>query len=274
MNRHIKKLGVIGLGLLGGIVIRQARQYLSVEIVCLSRDEDLLKQVKSMGLIDDYTLEDYSIFSDCDVVVLCTPVDVILEQMNYLVNLDLFRGVVTDVGSVKRQIVQQAQDLNLSFVGSHPMVGSEKRGFDQSQFVESDGAVCWVTSEPSCSEDLVSLIQYFWKSIGFSVALVSAEEHDRMMARVSHFPHILSAVLSTVLTQKERRMGGQGLKGMLRLSMGYENIWTPIIFENKDLLLDIIGDCVDCLEMLKLALKDHDQDQLRQFLQNSRNKNE
>ncbi|MBR1738183.1 MAG: prephenate dehydrogenase/arogenate dehydrogenase family protein, partial [Firmicutes bacterium] len=130
----MKKIGIIGLGLIGGSIARAIKRYdRTVKIAAMNRRENSLKMAYDENIIDDYSTTDFSVFSRCDIIFLCTPVDRICGFVEKLSPYIDKKCILTDVGSTKKSIVEKMRKYeNITFIGGHPMAGSEKIGYENS----------------------------------------------------------------------------------------------------------------------------------------------
>jgi prephenate dehydrogenase len=147
-------------------------------------------------------------------------------------------AVITDVGSVKRTVVHELEEIfkdNGRFVGSHPMAGSEQTGLSAAKADLFDNAVCIVTPGPNSEEDHVAVVSRFWEMLGCRVRRLSPEAHDEIVAQISHFPHLLAALLvRSVEAQNTPAFdyAGPGFRDTTRIAAGPPEMWAEILRAN------------------------------------------
>ena len=194
----ISKVGIVGLGLIGGSLAKAVKHRTGVEkIVAVDPDVPSLEMATKEGVISDYSKDDLSILSGCDLVVLCAPVDAIKAMQKELSKLDI--GLITDVGSVKTPVMDAITLPN--FVGGHPMAGSERHGYACSSEALFENAL-YVICVPDSSEISAKKLEQFEnliRAIGAIPMRMTAKEHDARVAAVSHLPHIVASSLSLLL---------------------------------------------------------------------------
>ncbi|HZI78405.1 MAG TPA: prephenate dehydrogenase/arogenate dehydrogenase family protein, partial [Vicinamibacterales bacterium] len=191
----IQRLAIVGVGLLGGSIALAARAHgLAREIVGIGRDRTRLEAPLRAGAVDRVTTDLTAGVRDADVLVLAA---------NVLANERLLAdawpavapsAVVTDVGSTKRGIVAVAERLPGAhrFVGSHPMAGSEKSGYAVARPDLFRGAIVIVTPGDASEPGAVKTVTSFWEALGARVSALEPDTHDRVVAAISHLPHVVA----------------------------------------------------------------------------------
>ena len=260
----IEKIAILGAGLLGASLAKALKQRGVVKCVNVwSRSMQTRNKCRELKDIFDNVFENPSqAVVDADVVVVCTPTKNIPEIVAE-VSKDLKEGaIITDVGSVKTQIckkcVEALRGTNAVFVGSHPMAGSEKIGVDFSEADLFEGRPCFVVGETSESSEKIAKM---WESVGTKVYNVSAEEHDCIVARVSHLPHLLAGTLCVETSQFSkdlRAYAGPGFRDTTRVASGSPEIWDSIIADNKTEILAALRDYSRSLDNLIAQISDDD----------------
>lgn len=264
----IKKVAILGAGLLGASLAKALKQRGVAQVVNVwSRSEQTRgKCEKLKEVFDDVFDEPSKAVSGADVVVVCTPTTNIAELV-VEVSKDLKKGaIITDVGSVKTQICKKCSDAlansDAVFVGSHPMAGSEKIGVDFSDANLFEGRPCFVVGENSDSQKIV---EQMWERVGMKVYNVSATEHDCIVARISHLPHLLAGTLCVVTSQYSkdlRQFSGPGFRDTTRVASGSPDIWDSIIADNKAEILSALRDYSRSLDNLIAQISDDDKDSI------------
>ena len=185
----------------------------------------------------------------------------------------LASAVVTDVGSVKASVMAAVEPALSRFVGSHPLCGSEKAGVTNARGDLFEGAVCAVTPTEASDAATVDTISKFWTALGSRVVNLSAADHDAIVARTSHLPHVLaSALVNTVLAS--RRVGesdflGTGFRDTTRLASGDAGMWRDIAMGNAAAIATALEDLQAEIGRLKTALSEKDAAALEKFFTQS-----
>jgi prephenate dehydrogenase len=232
------KLAVIGPGLLGGSVALAARRAGGFHVSVWARRPEAAEEVRAAKFADHATTDLRAVAADADLAVLCVPVGAMPGLA-----LDLARclpegAVVTDVGSVKRVVVHELSGIfgeRRRFVGSHPMAGSEQTGLAAAQVDLFDDAVCIVTPGRHSKEEDVAEVSRFWETLGCRVRRLSPEAHDEIVALVSHFPHLLAALLVRCVEGQNTPAfdyAGPGFRDVTRVASGPPEMWAEILRAN------------------------------------------
>lgn len=206
-------------------------------------------------------------------VIVCTPVDKIVEMVRECSGHLEKGAVVTDVGSTKSRICRKAARLlpgEMVFIGSHPMAGSEKSGMNHARPDLFKGQACMVTPlEDTPSEPVEQLVR-FWRAVGMEVATLSPERHDEIVARISHLPHLLASALSLQLSRcpdSWKALAGNGLRDSTRIAAGNPDIWRSIFEENREELLRALADFENELNLFRSHLHNGEWMRIRQMLE-------
>jgi len=243
----IRRLAIVGVGLLGGSVAKAARaRGVATEIVGVGRDAGRLEAARRDGVLDRVTTDLASGVRDADVVVLAAPVITILALLEAVAKASGPETIVTDVGSTKREIVATAERLGpLRFVGSHPMAGSEKAGYAHARVDLFHGATVIVTpgeaSEPAAVKTIVAL----WEGVGAARVLTLAPDvHDRAVAAISHLPHLVAFALVDAVERFEPGafdLAAGGFRDTTRIAAADPTMWEEIFLANREAMAAGLG---------------------------------
>ena len=265
------QIAVLGPGLLGGSVGLAVLARELGEVRFWGRSEEKLAEVREAGFLASNELAE--VVQGADLVILATPVEFYADLVEKLVAVG-GDFLVTDVGSVKGAVEEGAAQVlraaGISFVGSHPMAGSERGGFQAAQADLFEGAACFLC--PDEERTLVAELQCFWESLGCLVKEVSAAEHDQIVARISHLPHALASVTARVsLRQRgEGQQGGGGLLDTTRVAAGNPMMWTSIFLENQEALLTELRRAAEEMATLRELLTNQDEEGLVDWLEEAK----
>jgi prephenate dehydrogenase len=237
------RVGIVGLGLIGGslgLALRRLRH--SIDVTGVAKRAESAAAAIQRGAVNRAST-DLSDISDCDVVVVATPIDQIAGVIERLAPIVAAGTLITDVASVKRPVVSWAQRLpNPSrFLGGHPVAGKTQSGLG-----ESDAAIFdqepWIFT-PTQGQDVRPFDTWFEmvRAIGATPSFMRADVHDQQMAFLSHLAFaISSAFAETVQRHADPTLGGPGYRGMVRLAGGDPAMYEAIARENRDALVDAI----------------------------------
>src|SRR3989441_8109678 len=217
------RVGIVGLGLIGGslgLAVRGLRH--SIDVTGVARRAESAAAAIQRGAVDRAST-DLADLSDCDIVVIATPIDQIAGVMDRLGNIVAAKTLITDVASVKRPVLDWAQRLpNPSrFLGGHPVAGKTQSGLDGSDPAIFDREP-WIFT-PAEGQDVRPFDTWFEivRAIGGTVSFMRADVHDRQMAFLSHLAFVVSAAFSeTIQKNADPTAGGPGYRSMVRLAGG------------------------------------------------------
>lgn len=247
---------IYGTGLIGSSLGLALRERIPGIRVCGVDAPDVLSRARQVGAVEEAPA------ATSDLTVLATPVGAILDLLGALPKST---GLVIDVGSTKAQVCDRAAKLGLPFVGGHPMTGSERSGPEAASaaiFRNAPFFLCPIASTPpNALEQLRTVIQ----TIGAHPIVLDAAEHDRLVARTSHLPQLLSTVLAGQ-TASHRELAGPGWKSLTRLAASPFHIWRDIL-ETSGFLPEELESFIHRLEQLLGALKTHNVAELERVFQ-------
>ena len=261
----MNKVGIIGLGLIGGSIAKALKNRLGVNIIAMNRSEQSLKDAMADGVIDDYTLQDLSLFSECDIIFICTSVDKIPGFVQKLIPYIKSDCIITDVGSTKKQIYDEMLKFNeINYIGGHPMAGSEQTGYKSSKEYLLENAYYIITPAPSITDIQIDSFVNLVKTMGAIPIRIAPEDHDYTVAAVSHVPHVIaSALVKTVQdldNDKEymHTLAAGGFKDITRIASSSPEIWSSICFDNRQPILDVINSFKNSLSVYEHAIINND----------------
>ncbi len=235
---------IVGVGLLGGSIGKTLRAAeLAKEVVGVGRSEEKLRRAVELGVIDNFQLDLQSACEGASVVVVCTPVLNIAEQVISCCQWAPSDAMVTDVGSTKAQICRTvAQRVgkpeSAQFCGSHPLAGSDRSG---AEFADANllvGKLTLVTPTEETRPEIVKRVEEFWQGLGSRTQRMVPEEHDRAIARTSHLPHLLASALAFATPEDLLPLAASGWRDTTRIAAGDAELWRQIVAENRDSILD------------------------------------
>jgi len=264
----MKRIAVLGNGLLGGSIALAVQSRLpSVDVSLWGRRQESVADALALG-IRGATTDLTEAVKGADMIILTTPVGAMLEILKTAASQCSLEGmIVTDVGSVKltpRNLLEHViKDAGARYIGSHPMAGSEQAGIKAAQSELFEGAACVITNDFCHRQEDELAVQNFWQSIGCRCYSTSSEEHDRVMARISHFPHMLASVGALVGLKypEDGKFAGNGMRDTTRVASGHPRMWAEILLRNGEALKQPIEEAISHLrEMLALLEKSSDEE--------------
>lgn len=271
--KEFKKVAILGGGLLGGsLALRlEGRSRYSL----WARREASVMEARELG-ISGATGSLREAVADADLVVLSVPVGAMPGLMAQAVEAGLPESaLVTDVGSVKRVVHQSLQDVlkdaGLRFIGGHPMAGSESRGVTAARSDLFDGAACLLTDDDQVGDSWTGRLEDFWVNVGCRVRWMSSADHDSLVARISHFPHVMAAATADValVNPEDARYGGGGLRDTTRVAGGDAAMWAEILLENRGAVASSLRSVVESLGDVLAMLEKGDHEALLAWLEDT-----
>jgi cyclohexadieny/prephenate dehydrogenase len=255
---NINTLTIVGVGLIGGSIALAARQRgLVRRVLGVDRNQATLDEALALGIIDEGFLNPLPAARRSVLMVFCTPVDAIAAQVLAVADACSPGTLLTDAGSTKAAIVRQLEDrlpAYVTFIGSHPLAGSEKRGPRFADAHLFSNRVTVLTPTPATDPAALVRLQGFWQGLGSRVRIMPAEEHDRALALTSHLPHLVASALCGVLPPALRELAATGFRDTTRIAAGDPSIWTGIFTQNRDALLAALPLLVEQLQAYRHAL--------------------
>jgi len=269
-----EKVTVVGVGLLGGSVglaVKANRG--NVHVVGVGRRQVSLDKALAVGAIDEATLDTAEGVAGADVVVLATPLGAYEKHLEAMKGVLGKGAVVTDVGSTKDLVVRLAEGIlgrGGPFVGSHPMAGGERTG---PQYARADlfvNAACIVTPTRNTPARLTRRAVRFWKDLGAITTQMTPARHDGAVARVSHLPHVLAAMIVMGQTSGSIDLAGNGFLDSTRIASASAGMWREIILTNRKAVLKAIDDADEQLMNLRDLIELGDGPGIERFLETAR----
>jgi len=258
----IRRLSLVGLGLLGGSVAKAARGLrLADEIVAVGRDRERLEPALRDGMVDRVTTDLAHGVGSADFCLLATPVATLAALLPAVWAALPADAVLTDVGSTKAAIVRAAERLGegrpLAFVGSHPMAGSEQAGYRVSRPDLFRGATVILTPTERTDSHAVKRVGAFWEALGGRLVTLDPLTHDRATAAISHLPHLVADALVDAVVRMDPRffeVAGRGFKDTTRIAASDARVWREIFQENRAGLTEALGAFRAALDHLEALL--------------------
>lgn len=258
---RFRKAAIIGVGLIGGSLGLAIKERGLAEVVTgVGRRKSSIRRAFACGAIDEATTDPLRGTKGADLVVIATPVSSI-PAIAHLISMNLTEGaLLTDVGSTKGQIVTEIEKClpkKVFFVGSHPLAGSEKRGVDFAVKDLFNDSMVVITKTKKTDKKALKTIGEFWKAVGASrVVVKSPAQHDRIVAQISHLPHIVATALIRAVTSQSLEFASTGFKDTTRIAASDPDIWKDICMANKREILKFLDSYERSLGRIKNFIRD------------------
>jgi len=274
---YFHKVTILGVGLIGASLALALKKYdLANTVVGYGRTRGNLIRAQEKAIIDAFELDSAKACVNADLVVFATPVGVFLDIAKQISPVLKRNVIVTDVGSVKGDLVRDMERL-LSprglFVGGHPIAGSDRSGIDTASAKLFKGSQCIITPTHNTDKNALEGIIAMWREIGCLVTLMEPEEHDRIYAAVSHLPHLLAYELMNAvadINSSYLTFAGQGFKDTTRIASSHPELWRDICIQNRENLLAYIAVYKRNLDKVTDYLRDKDHEALLRDFERAR----
>ncbi len=275
-----RKITIVGVGLLGGSIgLAVRRRRLAREVAGFVRRPASLKDCEKAGAVDYATTDLLAAVSNADLIILCTPLSQMQSRVVEMLPALKRGAIVTDVGSVKAGVVRELESLlkksGAHFVGSHPMAGAEKTGVSAARADLFVDAVCVVTPTKRSNALAVRKTEQFWKSLGARTLRLAPEQHDVLVSRSSHLPHVVAAVLVNLVLapaapEFQSALCANGFRDTTRIASGSPEMWRDIALANRKNLSQSVDAFVSELHKFQRVLKKSDAKAISKFLETAK----
>jgi len=267
------RIAILGLGMVGGS-LGLALTHAGLEVTGYDRDPGTMEKALQMSAVKRTgSLSELAEWAD--VLFLCTPVSTIPNLARQVARYCRPGCLLTDVGSTKQNIVQVLDGLaadGIRGIGGHPMAGSERQGITGADRYLFENAIYILTPGKNTSEDAVAEMRTLLSHTGTHIITMDAETHDRLVASVSHLPHLVASALVNMLNGQDEAlaMAASGFRDTTRVASGDPELWTEILLSNRRLLAGQLESFIDRLACLKDMLEGEKYGEMLEFLTTSR----
>jgi cyclohexadieny/prephenate dehydrogenase len=261
----LEQLTILAPGLIGGSVARAARaRGVAKKIAIWSRRPESRLAIAEQAWCTVACETPQEAAEGAELVVIAAPVDRIVDLTREVAQSLKAGAIVCDVGSVKGEISRlghEAVGARGHFVGAHPMAGSEKTGWEHGNADLFEGRTCFVTPVDGTSPEAAAKVVAFWRDLGSEVVTMKPDEHDEIVAHISHLPQVLATSLCAFLSTRDpawRNYAGGGLRDTTRIAGSDAKLWRSILEENRDEVLRALRAFQDDLQGFQAALSNRD----------------
>ncbi|GKV65686.1 MULTISPECIES: prephenate dehydrogenase [unclassified Sporosarcina] len=268
-------VSIIGLGLIGGSLGLALKRNPDVHVTGFDRSYATADEAFRRGIIDTVAPSAKSACEQADFVIFATPVNTTVALFEEAVNWN-FRenAIVSDTGSTKKPIMQAAEALKkkgIHFIGGHPMAGSHKSGVSAALEHLFENAYYILTPADSTTEEQITRLENVLESTKAKLIVLQAEEHDRMTAIISHFPHIVaSSLVGRLAAQEEgqpfvKRLAAGGFRDLTRIASADPIMWRDITIQNREELLSQVDGWLGEMNNIRAMLVENNSDHIYNF---------
>ena len=271
------KVGIIGLGLIGGsIAIDLKRKGYAQQVLGVEADSVNASAALKIGLVDR-TVQVEECVAESDIIILAVPVGAAARLLPQVLDMVDDTKTVTDVCSTKELLVKTVKDhpMRRRYVASHPMAGTEYSGPWAAMPGLFDGHACIICDPQDSACDAVNLIEDLYTVLNMRTIEMSAENHDVHTAYVSHISHITSFALALTVLDKEKDekhifdLASGGFSSTVRLAKSSPDMWTPILSQNRDNILHVMDTYIEKMNAFRHAIADGDEEKVRDLIEDA-----
>jgi prephenate dehydrogenase len=272
--KPFKQMTILGVGLIGASLAQSCKKSRLVErIVGFGRNAANLKKAQERNIIDSGSTDLKTAVTGSDLIVLCTPVGVLVEQVREMIPFLQDGCIITDAGSVKGPLVEEIDALmpdSIYYVGAHPIAGGEQSGLEAAGVDLLTGAKCIITPTANTQTEALQRVTEFWAEVGMQTMTMDAHEHDTVFGALSHLPHVVAyALMNTVASVKTDNHGdilslsAGGLQDITRIASSDPVMWRDICLKNKRPVVTLIDQFQETLANIKTLIEQDQADALQ-----------
>ncbi len=268
--RCLGTVAIVGVGLIGGSIgLALRKRGLAPRVIGVGRRQATLRTARRVGAVTNTTIELAKGVAEAELIIVCTPVGRIVEDVQRVAAHCREGTLITDAGSTKVSIVSALDEglpRGCRFLGSHPLAGSDRAGPAHADADLFEGRVAVLTPTRNTRAEDYDTLHHFWASLGSVVVQMTAAEHDRTVAVISHLPHAVASILAATLPESYFRFAGTGVLDTTRIAAGDPELWRHIFVHNRDNVLGALGAFRDNLDALITAIRNGDDEAMEQIL--------
>lgn len=281
----MQRIAILGVGLIGGSLGLVWKQRLQDVHVVGFDNAPILEKAVDRGAIDEGVATLPEAVESADVVVLAAPLTAIVATLETIAPYLRAGSIVTDVGSVKRPVLDRAAAVlpsDVPFVGGHPMAGSERRGIEHADpfiFENATYAVCPATTSFDFPSDFPALYRLI-RATGGRILVLDADRHDQIAATVSHLPQLLAVCLMNYAAERNReddaflRLAAGGFRDMTRIASSPYTMWRDVLVANEGPILDVLAGFASSFQRLRGRIGAEALDEVEQAFTSARSARE
>ena len=249
------KVSIVGLGLIGASIAKSLKGI--AHITGIDMRSPTIQQAIEDSVISDGS-SDMALVSGSDVVIIAVPVGSIVDASLKAIRHIDENTVLTDTGSTKAHIVESLDRVFPSFVGSHPIAGKENPGYDHSQADLFSNAMTIITPSSSTRPECINRVRQLWETCGSKTHEMDPVEHDRLMAVISHMPHLLSYASMSMAGELHihRQLLGAGFRDFTRIAASDPLMWRDIFLDNRENILPLIDNYMKELKNIRTLIEE------------------
>ena len=275
------KVTFIGFGLINSSLAHVFKlKSLAKETTAFSRRKETREKIKNLNIVDNVNDNIRESVKDSDLIVLGVPVGAMESIVSDIVPFLKSGTIVTDVGSVKKHLIDSLLPIlpsDVYFVPGHPIAGTEKSG-PEAGFAELfNGRWCILTPNKNTSQEALEKVKFIWEQAGMQIATMDADYHDRVLAITSHIPHLVAFSIVGTVTELEDQLKTEvikysagGFRDFTRIAASDPIMWRDVFLNNSEAVLEMLGRFIEDLTALQKSIRWQDGDSLENLFTKTR----
>jgi len=276
----IKRVAIIGLGLLGGSIgLAISERANDITTTGFDRDANVREKARALGLVRTIYDNAAQAVADADLVILCVPVGAMAQAACELADHLPENAIISDVGSSKKSVVDALSTAlpGRIIIPAHPVAGTEQSGPDAGFATLFADRWCIITPPANADSDAVKRLSDFWTQLGSRVEIMDADHHDLVLAVTSHIPHLIAFTIVGTASDLEEvtrseviKYSAGGFRDFTRIAASDPVMWRDVFLNNKGAVLEMLGRFTEDLTALQRAIRSGDGDTLHDLFSRTR----
>jgi len=274
-------ISIIGCGLIGSSILKAIKsKNLAKEIKIFDHSKEVLSYLKKNNICKNVFNDISDCVSDSDLIIIATPLSSYKEIILSIKNNLKKNVILTDTGSVKKEVMKIIHNINLKdvyWIPSHPIAGTEESGPKAGHAEMFKDRWCIISPPKNCAEQPIQNLKTFWEALGSKVKIMTPEEHDKILSLTSHLPHAIAyTIVRTVIGLEDKikqeviQYSAGGLRDFTRIAASNPLMWRDIFLDNSENVSKGIESFIEKLNELKKAVNDKNGDKLYQIFNSTR----
>ena len=274
-------VSIIGCGLIGSSILRAIKnKKLAKEIRVFDNSKEVIAYLKKENICTNISNDIRQCVTNADLIIIATPLSSYKEIILSIKDSLKKNVILTDTGSVKKEVMRIIHNINLkdvNWIPSHPIAGTEESGPKAGQADMFKNRWCIISPPQNCAEQPVEILKVFWEKIGSKVKIMTPEEHDEILSLTSHLPHAIAYnIVRTVMSVEDKlkqeviQYSAGGLRDFTRIAASNPLMWRDIFLDNSENVSKGIDSFIEKLNELKKAVNDKNGDKLFQIFNSTK----
>jgi len=274
-------ISIIGCGLIGSSILRSIKsKNLAKEVKVFDHSKEVTAYLKKENICINISNDIRQCVVNSDLIIIATPLSSYKEVILSIKDSLKTNAILTDTGSVKKEVMKIIHNINLKdvhWIPSHPIAGTEESGPKAGQIEMFKNRWCVISPPKDCAEEPVKILKTLWEALGSKVKIMTPEEHDKILSLTSHLPHAIAYNIVRTVTSVEDKLKQEviqysagGLRDFTRIAASNPLMWRDIFLDNSENVSKGIDSFIEKLNELKKAINDKNGDKLYQIFNSTK----